>query len=91
MPARMFFSILTSSRKQESQQWNSRLIDLCDVQAISLCSGEYVADLKSSYRSRITGENWRRGPTAKMDPKDPRAQATLLSIFKQKSKVEGHG
>ena len=89
MPARTFFAILEQSRKHEGVRRNSMMMDFCDIAAISICNGDYQEKIKASFQTRIVGGSWQRGPTAKMDSKDPRAKATLDAIFKQKGKLEG--
>ena len=89
MPARRFFVMLKESRNQENKAKNLYLSDLCDIQAISICSGEYQEQVKNMFISRVTGGVWRRGTTVKVDYKDKNAANVLGEICKQKAKLEG--
>lgn len=89
MPAKRFFAMLTKSRDMESKKHSYKMIELCDVVAISFATPEYQKELKAMYQSRIHGGSWSRGATVKFDHKDPTPAQTLGAILKQKSRLEG--
>lgn len=89
MPARQFFSMLENGRRLDNERRWQTMVDLCDVQAISICSGEYHEQVRSSFIAKITGGQWRRGSAIVMDATDPRAAKILEDVFAQKSKLEG--
>lgn len=81
--------MLKESRKQEDAKRNLFLADMCDVGAISLCTGEYYDQVKKNFISRVTGGSYKRGTTARMDYKDPKVVDVLGAICRQKAKLEG--
>jgi len=87
----MFFAVLIESRKQDTARRNAMNVDLCDIQAISICNGEYHSDIRENFRARIDGGTRTKGGLVRTSHKDPKAAATLKSIFEHKRKIEGHG
>jgi hypothetical protein len=92
MPARMFFAMLSESRKQEILSHNAKMVDLVDIQAISVCTIEYQKELRGVFEARKRGGTFHRGAIKKVDHKDPEGPAWLSSVLQQKGRLEGlHG
>lgn len=91
MPARRFFVMLKTSRKQEADKNNLFLADLCDVAAITMSNAETYENMKKNFISRVTGGSYKRenGTSVRMDYKDKKVVDVLSAICKQKAKLEG--
>ena len=81
MPAARFYAMLKAGREMSYQRDSWLLKELCDVQAISICGGEYAEKLRAVYEKRALGIKDTPEKSKAMDPADPRTAEIILSMF----------
>lgn len=94
MPARRFFALRKALYEVKREEKYSGLMDLCDVQFISVAQNGYHQELKDYYRGILDPEWPKKRLNTRhfdMDNDDERQRAAniLAATFKQKARLMG--
>jgi len=94
MPARRFFAFKKVMFEINREDKYSNLMDLCDVQFITLASAQYHSELKDHYKTLLSPDLAKKRLNSRqfnVDNEDERQKvdAILQSTFKQKARLMG--
>lgn len=92
MPATQFFLMLSCARNLRNQEMS----ELCDIQAISICSSEYHKIIKDRYapieiEAEYDPQAPKSLPRGTIQPQNPdEARDIVIQLFTMKKQVMGH-
>lgn len=93
MPARQFFAFRKQMYEIEKEKMLLNLINDCDIQAISICNGDYVKELKNNYKNIWSGEATKKLATRGLDADNKKdtdiVAANLRAAFNSKARLMG--